>query len=140
MRPLRQGRKGRRFPAGHVDHADTAVPELVAAAVVGYGHGLQAEGTVIRGVVRAAAAPPRSTDLAPSCWRARGRPGEDDGPGTPGEYGTRLLPDTRTVHDRQLTPGRLMLEAVTPTTRPSRPPGAALPRRWPARARLAHLP
>lgn len=50
--------------------ADAAVPELVAAAVVGYGHGLQAEGTVIRGVVRAAATPPTRTT-----WRATTVPG-----------------------------------------------------------------
>ncbi|MFD7944232.1 NAD-binding protein [Streptomyces sp. NPDC059744] len=58
--------------------ADTAVPELVAAAAVGYGHTLQVEGKVFRGVVRAAGAPPRSTDPATLAVLsgAPGRPGE----------------------------------------------------------------
>ncbi|MFD7751646.1 NAD-binding protein [Streptomyces sp. NPDC059757] len=89
--------------------ADTAVPELVAAAAVGYGHTLQVEGKVFRGVVRAAGAPPRSTDLATLAVLSgahRDDPASDDSPETPGEDGTQLLPDTRTAYHRQFTHGR----------------------------------
>ncbi|MFD4230384.1 NAD-binding protein [Streptomyces sp. NPDC058545] len=124
--------------------ADTAVPELVAAAAVGYGHTLQVEGKVFRGVVRAAGAPPRSTDLATLAVLSgahRDDPASDDSPETPGEDGTQLLPDTRTAYHRQFTHGRLMLEEVTHHHAPE---PAVRERRarvggW-LRARLAHLP
>lgn len=111
--------------------ADTAVPELVAAAAVGYGHTLQVEGKVFRGVVRAAGAPPRSTDLATLAVLSgahRDDPASDDSPETPGEDGTQLLPDTRTAYHRQFTHGRLMLEEVTHHHAPEAGrPGAACP-------------
>ncbi len=45
--------------------ADTAVPELVAAAAVGHGP-LQVEGKVFRGVVRPAGTPAQATTWPPS--------------------------------------------------------------------------
>ncbi|WP_432166671.1 NAD-binding protein [Streptomyces sp. bgisy031] len=124
--------------------ADTAVPELVAAAAVGHGHTLQVEGKVFRGVVRPAGSPPRSTDLATLAVLSgahRDDPASDDSPETPGEEGTQLLPDTRTAYHRQFTHGRLMLEEVTHRHAPE---PAAGERSGPVggwlRARLAHLP
>lgn len=125
--------------------ADTAVPELVAAAAVGHGHTLQVEDKVFRGVVRPAGTPPQTTDLATLAVLSGAHqddPASEDSPETPGEDGTQLLPDTRTAYHRQFTHGRLMLEEVThhhapePTTLRRRHirPGAWL------RARLAHLP
>ncbi|MET8330923.1 NAD-binding protein [Streptomyces sp. NPDC005181] len=75
--------------------ADTAVPELVAAAAVGHGHTLQVEGKVFRGVVRAAGAPPRSPiwPHAP-CSPARTRTNRRVGLG---KIGTRVLAQLRTT-------------------------------------------
>ncbi|MGH4036164.1 NAD-binding protein [Actinomycetota bacterium Odt1-20B] len=123
--------------------ADTAVPELVAAAALGHGPTLQVEGKVFRGVVRVAGASPHSTDLATLAVLSGAHehdPAGDDSPETPGEDGTQLLPDTRTADRRQFTHGRLMLEEVTHRTDAVE----AHPRRerrgsW-LRARLAHLP
>ncbi|MFD0514410.1 NAD-binding protein [Streptomyces aureus] len=124
--------------------ADTAVPELVAAAAVGHGHTLQVEGKVFRGVVRPAGSPPRSTDLATLAVLSGAHqddPASDDSPETPGEEGTQLLPDSRTAYHRQFTHGRLMLEEVTHRHAPE---PAAGERGGPVggwlRARLAHLP
>ncbi|MFF4253455.1 NAD-binding protein [Streptomyces sp. NPDC001663] len=123
--------------------ADTAVPELVAAAAVGHGHTLQVEGKVFRGVVRAAGAPSQVTDLATLAVLSGAHqddPASQDSAETPGEDGIQLLPDTQTAYHRQFTHGRLMLEEVTqqssePDARARRP----RPRNW-LRARLAHLP
>ncbi|WP_329531971.1 NAD-binding protein [Streptomyces sp. NBC_01450] len=123
--------------------ADTAVPELVAAAAVGHGHTLQVEGKVFRGVVRPAGSPVRPTDLATLAVLSGAHqddPASQDSPETPGAEGTQLRPDTRTAYHRQFTHGRLMLEEVThhhapePPARARRGPGSWL------RARLAHLP
>lgn len=123
--------------------ADTAVPELVAAAAVGHGHTLQIEGKVFRGVVRAARTPSQVTDLATLAVLSgahRDDPASQDSAETAGEDGTQLLPDTRTSYHRQFTHGRLMLEEIThlaaePIARARR----VRPRAW-LRARLAHLP
>ncbi|MFJ3307871.1 NAD-binding protein [Streptomyces sp. NPDC086549] len=123
--------------------ADTAVPELVAAAAVGHGHTLQVQGKVFRGVVRPAGTPPHSTELATLAVLSGAHqddPASQDSPETPGEDGTQLLPDTRTAYHGQFTHGRLTLEEVTPhapqqTARTRR----FHPRNW-LRSRLAHLP
>ncbi|MFE0514855.1 NAD-binding protein [Streptomyces sp. NPDC058964] len=123
--------------------ADTAVPELVAAAAVGHGHTLQVEGRVLRGVVRPAGTPPHATDLATLAVLSGAHqddPASQDSPETPGEEGTQLLPDTRTAYHGQFTHGRLMLEEIThhdpePVARTRR----SHLRAW-FRARLAHLP
>ncbi|MEU6252023.1 NAD-binding protein [Streptomyces sp. NPDC047043] len=123
--------------------ADTAVPELVAAAAVGHGHTLQVEGKVFRGVVRAAGAPSQATDLATLAVLSGAHqddPASQDSAETPGDDGIQLLPDTRTAYHRQFTHGRLMLEEVT--HQPAEPDNRARrlrPRGW-LRARLAHLP
>ena len=124
--------------------ADTAVPELVAAATVGHGHTLQIEGKVFRGVVRPAGSASRSTDLATLAVLSGAHeddPASEDSAETPGEDGTQLLPDTRTAYHRQFTHGRLMFEEVTHHHAPE---PAARERRGPVggwlRARLAHLP
>jgi hypothetical protein len=124
--------------------ADTAVPELVAAATVGHGHTLQIEGKVFRSVVRPAGSPPRATDLATLAVLSGAHEDDlasEDSAETPGEDGTQLLPDTRTAYHRQFTHGRLMFEEVTHHHAPE---PAARERRgsvggW-LRARLAHLP
>jgi Trk K+ transport system NAD-binding subunit len=123
--------------------ADTAVPELVAAAAVGHGHTLQVEGKVFRGVVRPAGTPAQATDLAALAVLSGAHqddPASQDSAETPGEEGTQLLPDMQTADDRQVTHGRLMLDEVVHHT----PEPAARTRRrhlrsW-LRARLAHLP
>ncbi|WP_406362592.1 NAD-binding protein [Streptomyces sp. NBC_00715] len=125
--------------------ADTAVPELVAAATVGHGHTLQIEGKVFRGVVRTAGTPPRPTDLATLAVLSgthQDDPASEDSAETRGEDGTQLLPDTRTAYHRQFTHGRLMFEEVTQQHHAPEP--AVRERRgsvsgW-VRARLAHLP
>lgn len=124
--------------------ADTAVPELVAAAAVGHGHTLQVEGKVFRGVVRPAGTPAQATDLATLAVLSGAHqddPASQDSPETPGEDGTQLLPDTRTAYHRQFTHGRLMLEEVTHQhTLEAAPRGLHFrPGAW-LRARLAHLP
>ncbi|MEU5209149.1 NAD-binding protein [Streptomyces sp. NPDC020742] len=122
---------------------DTAVPELVAAAAVGQGHTIQAEGQVFRGVVRPARTPPRTADLATLAVLSgthQDDPASEDSPETPGEDGTQLLPDTVTSYHRQFTHGRLMLEEVTHHHPPEAPPrGRHGHAAW-LRARLAHLP
>ncbi|UXY26279.1 NAD-binding protein [Streptomyces sp. HUAS TT20] len=123
--------------------ADTAVPELVAAAAVGHGHTLQVEGKVFRGVVRPAGTPPHPTDLAALAVLSGAHqddPASQDSAETSGEEGTLLLPDARTADHRQLTHGRLMLEEVVHRT-PERAAGTRRRRlrSW-LRARLAHLP
>ncbi|MFJ9726014.1 NAD-binding protein [Streptomyces sp. NPDC101209] len=123
--------------------ADTAVPELVAAAALGRGHTLQVEGRVFRGVVRPAGTPSHATDLATLAVLSGAHeddPASQDSAETPGEEGTQLLPDTATAGDRQGTRGRLVLEEVgrhpaEPAVRNRR----LRPRRW-LRARLARLP
>ncbi|MEU6140846.1 NAD-binding protein [Streptomyces sp. NPDC047081] len=122
--------------------ADTAVPELVAAAAVGHGHTLQVEGKVFRGVVRPARTAPQGTDLATLAVLSGAHqddPASQDSAETPGEDGTQLLPDDRTAHQRQFTHGRLMLEEVTHAFEQA--VGARRPhlRSW-LRRRLAHLP
>ncbi|MEU6087127.1 NAD-binding protein [Streptomyces sp. NPDC047085] len=124
--------------------ADTAVPELVAAAAVGHGHTLQVEGKVFRGVVRPAGTPAQAADLATLAVLSGAHqddPASQDSPETPGEDGTQLLPDTLTAYHRQFTHGRLMLEEVTHHHAPG--PGHRSRRgragAW-LRARLAHLP
>lgn len=123
--------------------ADTAVPELVAAAAVGHGHTLQVEGKVFRGVVRPAGAPSNTTDLATLAVLSGAHeddPASQDSPETPGEEGTQLLPDTRTAYHRQFTHGRLMLEEVTHLAAETAARARRFhPRRW-LRARLTHLP
>ncbi|SDM51657.1 TrkA-N domain-containing protein [Streptomyces sp. cf386] len=126
--------------------ADTAVPELVAAAAVGHGHTLQIEGKVFRGVVRPAGAPPRPTDLialAVLSGAHQDDPAGDDSAETPGEDGTQLLPDTVTVDRRQFTHGRLVLEEVThhhtPVPAARGTSGSSVRRAW-LRRRIAHLP
>ncbi|MEU4096838.1 NAD-binding protein [Streptomyces sp. NPDC026673] len=124
--------------------ADTAVPELVAAAAVGHGHTLQVEGKVFRGVVRSAGTPGHTRDLATLAVLSgadQDDPGSEDSPETPGEGGTQLLPDTYTAYHRQFTHGRLMLEEVTHHHAPE---PAARERRsrvgsW-LGSHLAHLP
>ncbi|MGW5056264.1 NAD-binding protein [Streptomyces sp. NPDC004096] len=124
--------------------ADTAVPELVAAAAVGQGHTLQVEGKVFRGVVRRAGSPPHPTDLttlAVLSGAHQDDPASEDSPETPGEDGTQLLPDTLTAYHRQFTHGRLMLEEVTHHRAPE-PAVRKLRGRlavW-LRGRLGHLP
>jgi Trk K+ transport system NAD-binding subunit len=123
--------------------ADTAVPELVAAAAVGHGHTLQVEDKVFRGVVRPAGTPPQATDLttlAVLSGAHQDDPASQDSAETPGADGIQLLPDSRAAYHRQFTHGRLMLEEVTqhafePAARARR----FRPRSW-LRARLAHLP
>ncbi|MFE0632009.1 NAD-binding protein [Streptomyces sp. NPDC058864] len=124
--------------------ADTAVPELVAAAAVGHGHTLQVEGKVFRGVVRAAGTPGRTRDLATLAVLSgahRDDPASEDSAETPGEDGTQLLPDTYTAYHRQFTHGRLALEEVThhhgpePAVRARRGRAGS----WLA-AHLSHLP
>ncbi|MEV8016123.1 NAD(P)-binding protein [Streptomyces sp. NPDC086554] len=78
--------------------ADTAVPELVAAAAVGHGHTLQVEGRVFRGVVRPAGASPQPTDLATLAVLSGAY---QDDPAS--QDGTQLLPDTHTAYHRQFT-------------------------------------
>jgi Trk K+ transport system NAD-binding subunit len=123
--------------------ADTAVPELVAAAAVGRGHTLQVEGKVFRGVVRPAGTPPHTTDLATLAVLSGAHqddPASQDSAETTGEDGIRLLPDDRTAHHRQFTHGRLMLEEVShPAAEQSARTRRFRPRSW-VRARLAHLP
>ncbi|MGW7385728.1 NAD-binding protein [Streptomyces sp. NPDC054794] len=124
--------------------ADTAVPELVAAAAVGHGHTLQVEGKVFRGVVRPAGTPPQPTDLATLAVLSGAHqddPASQDSAETPGEDGTQLLPDTRTAYHRQFTHGRLLLEEITHhhTTEPAARGRRGRARSW-LRARLAHLP
>ncbi|MFJ7587485.1 NAD-binding protein [Streptomyces sp. NPDC097617] len=122
--------------------ADTAVPELVAAAAVGTGHTLQIEGKVFRGVVRPAGTPPQTTDLATLAVLSGTHmddPLNEDSAETRGASGTQLLPDTATTYHRQFTHGRLMLEEVThhhPPEPSSRRRGY---RAW-LRDRLGHLP
>ncbi|WP_327256435.1 hypothetical protein [Streptomyces sp. NBC_01244] len=124
--------------------ADTAVPELVAAAAVGHGPTLQVEGKVFRGVVRPAGTPPHATDLATPAVLSGTHmddPLGGDSAETPGASGTQLLPDTATAYHRQFTHGRLMLEEVTqhhgPDPTSSRRQRAY--RSW-LRDRLGHLP
>ncbi|MGI5453008.1 NAD-binding protein [Streptomyces sp. CA-249302] len=122
--------------------ADTAVPELVAAAAVGHGHTLQVEGKVFRGVVRPARTEPQGTDLATLAVLSGAHqddPASQDSAETPGEDGTQLLPDDRTAHHRQFTHGRLMLEEVTHVSEPAAGTRRPRPRGW-LRARFAHLP
>ncbi|MFF8991002.1 NAD-binding protein [Streptomyces sp. NPDC014983] len=124
--------------------ADTAVPELVAAAAVGHGHTLQVEDKVFRGVVRPAGTPSHTTDLATLAVLSGAHqddPASQDSPETPGEEGTQLLPDTRTAYYRQFTHGRLMLEEVTHhhAPEPARRSRRGRTGAW-LRARLAHLP
>ncbi|MER6127974.1 NAD-binding protein [Streptomyces sp. NPDC001795] len=124
--------------------ADTAVPELVAAAAVGHGHTLQVEDKVFRGVVRPAGSPSRTTDLATLAVLSGAHqddPASEDSPETPGEDGTQLLPDTGTAYHRQFTHGRLMLEEVTHhhAPEPARRSRRGRTGAW-LRARLAHLP
>ncbi|MGW1363833.1 NAD-binding protein [Streptomyces chartreusis] len=127
--------------------ADTAVPELVAAAAVGHGHTLQVEGKVFRGVVRPAGAPSRPADLttlAVLSGAHQDDPAGDDSAETPGEDGTQLLPDTMTVDRRQFTHGRLALEEVThhhaQATAARGTGGSSARRRAWVRQRIAHLP
>ncbi|WP_189959987.1 potassium channel family protein [Streptomyces alanosinicus] len=124
--------------------ADTAVPELVAAAAVGHGHTLQVEDKVFRGVVRPAGTPSHTTDLATLAVLSGAHqddPASQDSPETPGEEGTQLLPDTRTAYHRQFTHGRLMLEEVTHhhAPEPARRSRRGRTGAW-LRARPAHLP
>ncbi|MGW5658178.1 NAD-binding protein [Streptomyces humi] len=124
--------------------ADTAVPELVAAAAVGHGHTLQVDGRVFRGVVRPAGTPQHATDLATLAVLSGAHeddPASQDSPETAGEDGTQLLPDDRTAYHRQFTHGRLMLEEVVQhhMAEPARRTRHFRPVRW-VRARLAHLP
>ncbi|MFE0173682.1 NAD-binding protein [Streptomyces sp. NPDC059002] len=123
--------------------ADTAVPELVAAAAVGHGHTLQVEGKVFRGVVRPAGASPQPTDLATLAVLSgahRDDPASEDSAETPGEDGTQLLPDTHTSYHRQFTHGRLMLEEVTHHHAPELPVRERRDRGGWFAERLAHLP
>ncbi|MGW0766235.1 NAD-binding protein [Streptomyces sp. NPDC002676] len=125
--------------------ADTAVPELVAAAAMGHGHTLQVEGKVFRGVVRPAGMPSQATDLATLAVLSGAHqddPASEDSPETPGEDGTQLLPDTRTSYHRQFTHGRLMLEEVTHHHAPEEAQRGRPGHRTSAwlRAKLAHLP
>ncbi|MER6317543.1 hypothetical protein ABT237_27830 [Streptomyces sp. NPDC001581] len=109
--------------------ADTAVPELVAAAL-GRGHTLQVDGKVFRGVVRPAGEAPHASDLetlAVFSGTDRDDPRSQDSAETPGADGTQLLPDTVTSYHRQFTHGRLMLEEVTHDHAPDAP-AAARPR------------
>ncbi|WP_306318943.1 MULTISPECIES: NAD-binding protein [unclassified Streptomyces] len=126
--------------------ADTAVPELVAAAALGHGPTLLVEGKVLRGVVRPAATSPQPGDLATLAILSGADaddPAGSDSHETPGAEGTQLLPDTQTADRRQFTHGRLMLEEVAQSQRVTH----ELPGRerrlgvgsW-VRARLAHLP
>lgn len=123
--------------------ADTAVPELVAAAAVGHGHTLQVEGRVFRGVVRPAGTAQQGGDLATLAVLSGAHqddPASQDSAEAPGEDGIQLLPDTRTAYHRQYTHGRLMLEEVTQQiSEPAVRAGRLRPRSW-LRARLAHLP
>ncbi|WP_327745161.1 NAD-binding protein [Streptomyces europaeiscabiei] len=125
--------------------ADTAVPELVAAAAVGHGHTLLAEGKVFRGVVRSAGTPPQASDLATLAVLSGAHqddPAGGDSPETSGEDGTQLLPDTLTADRRQFTHGRLMLEGVThhhPGTGRQATGGRFAPGSW-IRKRIAQLP
>ena len=123
--------------------ADTAVPELVAAAALGHGHTLQIEGRVFRGVVRPAGTPPHPTDLATLAVLSGAHqddPASQDSAESPGEGGIQLLPDARTADHRAVTHGRLMLQEVThPAADPAERTRRFRPRSW-LRARLAHLP
>lgn len=122
--------------------ADTAVPELVAAAAVGHGPTLQVEGKVFRGVVRPAGTPPHATDLATLAVLSGTHmddPMGEDSAETPGANGTQLLPDTATAYHRQFTHGRLMLEEVTHHHAPASPARRRAYRGW-LSDRLGHLP
>ncbi|MBT1182706.1 potassium transporter TrkA [Streptomyces sp. CJ_13] len=122
--------------------ADTAVPELVAAAAVGHGPTLQVEGKVFRGVVRPAGTPPHATDLATLAVLSGTHmddPLGEDSAETPGANGTQLLPDTATAYHRQFTHGRLMLEEVTHHHAPASPARRRTYRGW-LSDRLGHLP
>ncbi|MET7478806.1 NAD-binding protein [Streptomyces sp. NPDC005648] len=123
--------------------ADTAVPELVAAAAVGHGHTPQVEGKVFRGVVRAAGAPAQATDLSTLAVLSGAHPDDpasQDSAEAPGEDGIQLLPDTRTAYHRQFTHGRLMLEEISGDATEAAVRRLRLhPRTW-LRARLGHLP
>ncbi|WP_432016649.1 hypothetical protein [Streptomyces hydrogenans] len=121
--------------------SDTAVPELVAAAVAG-GHTLQVEGKVFRGVVRAAGTLPHTADLATLAILSGAHehdPASEDSAETAGLGGTQLMPDIRTADRRQFTHGRLMLEEVTHHHAPRVPDDGEGGRAWP-RVRLSHLP
>ncbi|MFE5558287.1 NAD-binding protein [Streptomyces sp. NPDC056544] len=123
--------------------ADTAVPELVAAAAVGRGHTLQVEGKVFRGVVRPAGTPPHATDLATLAVLSGTHmddPLGEDSAETPGASGTQLLPDTATAYHRQFTHGRLMLEEVTQHHAPPSPSGRRRAYGGWLRDRIGHLP
>lgn len=122
--------------------ADTAVPELVAAAALGPGHILQVAGKVFRGVVRPAGTPPRAADLATLAVISgadRHDPRSEDSAETPGEDGTQLLPDTVTAYHSQFTHGRLMLEEVTADRALETPGDGRSVGGW-VRDRLTHLP
>lgn len=123
--------------------ADTAVPELVAAAAVGHGPTLQVEGKVFRGVVRPAGTPPHTTDLATLAVLSGTHmddPLGEDSAETPGANGTQLLPDTATAYHRQFTHGRLMLEEVTHHHAPAPPARRRRAYRGWLSDRLGHLP
>ncbi|MFF3785678.1 NAD-binding protein [Streptomyces sp. NPDC001933] len=122
--------------------ADTAVPELVAAAALGPGHTLQVAGKVFRGVVRPAGTPPHASDLATLAVFSgtdRDDPLSEDSAETPGEDGTRLLPDTVTSYHSQFTHGRLMLEEVTHDHVLETPADSRTVGGW-LRDRFTHLP
>lgn len=122
--------------------ADTAVPELVAAAALGHGHTLQVAGKVFRGVVRPAGTPPHTADLATLAVFSgtdRHDPRSEDSAETPGDGGTQLLPDTVTAYNSQFTHGRLMLEEVTADRTLEAPSGSRGIGGW-LRERLTHLP
>ncbi|WP_328885644.1 NAD-binding protein [Streptomyces sp. NBC_00316] len=122
--------------------ADTAVPELVAAAALGQGHTLQVEGKVFRGAVRPAGTPPHASDLATLAVLSgahRDDPRSQDSAETPGADGTQLLPDTITSYHRQFTHGRLMLEEVTHDHAQEAPADTHTVGGW-LRDRLTHLP
>lgn len=122
--------------------ADTAVPELVAAAALGPGHTLQVAGKVFRGVARPAGTPPHASDLATLAVLSgadRHDPRSEDSAETPGEDGTQLLPDTVTSYHSQFTHGRLMLEEVTHDHVPEAPADSRTVGGW-LRDRFTHLP
>lgn len=113
----------------------TAAPELVAAAFDGSANVIAADGLLLHPAERPAGTPRRSTDLCVLAVMSGGAaddPAGEDSAEAPGEGGTQLLPDDRTVDRSRAVRGLVVLEAITENGS-----GAGLPTGGPApRGRL----